>query len=212
MLIWGSGGNTVRVAAVESKDCPTCGMERNFALYLQYRYAHLYYLFSWITRREYLVACDVCKRGHSVTREEMAAHLTEDPIPFLQRSGWKIGAGILGGLIGVVALASVVMPKITENAQRPHVGDVYECTFGPQGDSAVSRYGLVRVQSVSDQAIVLVSSTESYADRKAAHDAFSAKRWKEPAYLNTDHPFEMAPTDLERFLRSGKVFNIWRED
>jgi hypothetical protein len=208
MLIWGSGRKQVRLRAAGTKPCTNCGTERSFSVLLSYSYAHLYYLFSWITRRAYLQVCDVCSKGQTIAREEAEVGLKEDPIPYLERSGWKIGAGILAALAAFLTL----MPFITANAQRPHVGDVYEALLDPRDGDAKNRYGLVRVESISDQSITLVSSREAYPDRKAVHAAFEARRWKETAYLDREHPFQLTPQNLEGFLRSGRVFNIWRED
>jgi len=208
MLVWGSGRKQVRLRAAGTKPCTNCGMERSFSVKLHYAYAHLYYLFSWITRREYLSVCDVCSRGHAMSRQDAEAGLTEDPIPFLERSGWKIGAGILAAMAALLT----VMPFITANAQRPHVGDVYEALLDPRDSDVKNRYGLVRVESISDQSITLVSSREAYPDRKTVHAAFEAKRWQETAYLDRDHPFQLTPQNLEGFLRSGRVYNIWRDD
>ncbi len=48
-IIWGSGGNSVDLGVTEHKHCEICERERPFATVLQYRYAHLYWVFSWIT-------------------------------------------------------------------------------------------------------------------------------------------------------------------
>lgn len=211
MLIWGSGSDSLRVRAASSKPCPTCGLERPFSLYLLYDYAHLYYLFSWVTKRVYLVACDICQRGTVVPRSDVGA-LPEDPIPALRRSGWKIGAGLLGGLLALALISGLVLPRISANAQRAHVGDIYECQFDRRPGETADRYGLVRIQSVSDTAISLAASRTDYADRSQAHADFVAKRWTDPGYLDTGRPFTLTPAQLERLRQSGRVFAIWRED
>jgi hypothetical protein len=116
--------------------------------------------------------------------------------------------GILAGLAAMLA----ILPAITANARHPHVRDVYEAMLDPHDGDTANRYGLVRVESIGEKSIVLVSSKEAYADQKAVHAAFEAKRWKEPAYLDKEHPFQLPPENLEVFLRRGRVFNIWRDD
>lgn len=208
MLIWGSGRNQVVLRSAGTRNCADCGTARPFSVRLHYAYVHLYYLFSCVTRREYVVSCDVCSRGQSLPREEAEAGLTEDPIPFTTRSGWKIGAGILA----CMAAGLFLLPAITANANRPHIGDVYEALLDSRSGDTTNRYGLVRIESISDKKIVLVASKEAYADQKTVHAAFEAKRWREPAYLDMAHPFELTPERLEGFVQSGRVFNIWRED
>jgi hypothetical protein len=89
MLVWGSGRKQVRLRAAGTKSCTNCGTDRSFSVKLHYAYAHVYYLFSWITRRDYLLVCDVCSHSQTLTRPDAEAGLSEDPIPFLERSGGK---------------------------------------------------------------------------------------------------------------------------
>lgn len=207
MLIWGRGSAGVRVAAAGNNDCPYCETEKPYSVYLNYRYAHLYYLFSWITQREYVRACDNCRRGKVLSRDEVKALAAVDPVPWLQRSGWMIGAG----LIGACLLFAAVLPAITANARRVHVGDVYECQFDAREGDA-NRYGLLRVQALEGEHVVMVPSKEEYADRKSADAAFEARRWKEPGYLDVGHAFRMSALELEKFASSGRVIMVWRED
>jgi hypothetical protein len=181
---------------------------RPFGLSLHYGYAHVYYLLSWVTRREYFVACDICHRGAKITRKEAEALSPADPVPTLRRSGWKIGLGVVGALVAFAA----ILPMITANAQRPHVGDVYECMFDAQEGDAKDRYGLVLVQAISENQVALVPSKAAYSDRKSAHEAFTTKQWRDPAFLDAAHSFNISPEQLQRFLSSGRVFNIWREN
>jgi len=211
MLSWGSGSGSLRVRAESTRMCAICGLGRPFSLYLCYGYAHLYYLFSWVTKREYLLACDICRHGNVVPRSAVGT-LKDDPIPALRRSGWKIGAGLLGGLLAFAVIGGAVLPRITENARRPHVGDVYECQFDRQPGATADRYGLVRIQSVGAAGVTFVPSKADYADRAGAHADFVARRWSEPEYLDTSHPFTLTAAQLERLRGSGRVFAIWREN
>jgi hypothetical protein len=207
MLIWGSGNTGIRVCANGQRECPSCKEEKPYSIYLNYSYAHLYYLFSWITKREYISACDTCRRGKVVTRDDVKALTAVDPVPWIRRSGWMLGAG----LIGACLLFAAVLPAITANAQRVHVGDVYECQFDVR-EGGGNRYGLLRVQAVEGDRVVMVPSKEMYADRKSADAAFEARRWKEPNYLDAVHAFRITALELDKFAKSGKVFVIWRED
>jgi len=206
MLIWGSGSGGLRVGAAGEGDCPHCETKKPYSIYLNYKYAHLYYLFSWITHREYIRACDNCRRGEVVRRAEAKALAPVDPIPWLRRSGWMLGAG----LIGACLLFAAILPAITANAQRVHVGDVYECQFDTREGEA-NRYGLVRVQALEGENVVLVPSKEAYADRPSADAALKARRWREPNYLDTANAFRMTTAELQKFASSGRVFMIFRD-
>ena len=87
MIIWGSGGGGGDLGQVEERSCQTCEKERPFKLFLQYRYAHLYYL-RWVTEKKYHLACDVCMRGFELKSKDVEANLKKNPIPFMTRNGW----------------------------------------------------------------------------------------------------------------------------
>jgi hypothetical protein len=103
MIIWGSGGGGADLGQVELRHCQTCEKDRPFKLFLQYRYAHLYYL-KWVTKKEYLLACDVCRRGWGLKSDEVEAKLEKNPIPFMTRYGWTF---LVGGLALVFLIANI---------------------------------------------------------------------------------------------------------
>jgi hypothetical protein len=105
MIIWGSGGDSVELGIVEHRDCEVCENERPFKLLLQYRYAHLYWVFCWITMRKYLLLCDVCYRGWELNTAEIEKTLSKDHIPFIRRWGWTF----LVGLFVVPTLLAVLI-------------------------------------------------------------------------------------------------------
>ncbi|MCZ4305549.1 hypothetical protein O4G98_12465 [Zoogloeaceae bacterium G21618-S1] len=101
MIIWGSGGGGKDLGQIELRNCPTCEKTRPFHLYIQYKYAHLYYL-RWVTSRKYHLACDVCHRGVELETKAVEAKLEKDPIPFMTRFGWTFLVGLVA--IGVLAI------------------------------------------------------------------------------------------------------------
>lgn len=87
-IIWGSGGDTVDLGVAEHRHCEVCERERPFKILLRYKYAHLYWVFSWITEKRYLLLCDVCSRGWLLNTAEIEKKLPKSPIPFIHRWGW----------------------------------------------------------------------------------------------------------------------------
>jgi hypothetical protein len=86
---------------IELRQCPTCEKERPFKLFIQYKYAHLYYL-RWVTEKKYHLACDICRRGVELNSKTVEAKLEKNPIPFMTRFGWAF----LVGLIAVIFVAA----------------------------------------------------------------------------------------------------------
>lgn len=100
MIIWGSGGDVVNLGQVETRRCEICERDRPFSLMLRYRYAHLYYVFSWITEKKYLFLCSICSRGWELDSKKIEANLGKMPIPFVRR---------YGALVGLAAVACVIL-------------------------------------------------------------------------------------------------------
>jgi hypothetical protein len=104
-IIWGSGGNSIDLGVVEHQHCETCERERPFRTILHYRYAHLYWVFSFLTKKEYLLLCDICSRGWTLNTAEVEKTLTKNPIPFIRQWGWTILVGliVIPSTVGVVS-------------------------------------------------------------------------------------------------------------
>jgi hypothetical protein len=99
MIIWGSGGGGKDLGQVELRHCEICEKERPFKLFLQYKYAHLYYL-RWVTEKKYHLACDICQRGCELNSKDVESKFEKNPIPFMTRYGWAF----LVGFIAIVIL------------------------------------------------------------------------------------------------------------
>ena len=101
MIIWGSGGDTLRLGEAGVAHCSTCEKERGFKNVLSYRYAHLWYVFCWVTEKAYYTVCDACGRGPKQDAKTMEAQLGKSPIPAHRRFGGLV-------LLGLVVLAVIV--------------------------------------------------------------------------------------------------------
>lgn len=110
MIIWGSGGHDIDLGQVETTRCSICEKDRPFKLHLQYRYAHLYYIFSWITEKKYLLLCDVCSRGWKLNTKEVEATFKKHPIPFMKRFGWLFLVGPLFAILLIGILGPIFSP------------------------------------------------------------------------------------------------------
>jgi hypothetical protein len=96
MIIWGSGGDVVNLGVLETRHCEVCEKDRPFKIILQYRYWGLYWIFNVVTKKNYLLICDVCSRGWEIDAGKLEPQLTTVPIPFMRRYGILILIGIFG--------------------------------------------------------------------------------------------------------------------
>jgi len=89
MIIFGQISEHLRLGPTNSRACPACRQEQPFSLLLEYDYAHLYYLFGFVTRRRFRVACDRCGNVWKASEKEIAEArpLARGAVPFLHRWG-----------------------------------------------------------------------------------------------------------------------------
>ncbi|MBS1808749.1 MAG: hypothetical protein JST84_11200 [Acidobacteria bacterium] len=97
MIIWGMDSDVKHISGAGLNHCETCERKRPFNVILQYRFAYLYYIFAWVTSKQYFLTCEVCQRGWKLNQKTVEANLEQNPIPFLHRYGWSF-------LVGLVAL------------------------------------------------------------------------------------------------------------
>ena len=99
MLVFGSGSNSVVVEPLGTHHCSTCGTVRPFHLVLWYRFWHFYYIFRLVVEEKYSRACEICGRGETLTKAQVAAQLSESPLTVWQRFGCLIWFAFLAVII-----------------------------------------------------------------------------------------------------------------
>jgi hypothetical protein len=171
MIVWGTGGDVVQLGAAGQGECQSCERERNFRNVLAYRYAHIWYLFSWVTQKQYMTVCEACNRGFQHDSKSFEAKLGKSPIPFYRR----FGGLVLLGLIGVFVLVGILA---SQNAARhdvallagPQVGDRYSVDLGEvvPGGFEGKAYGVVRVSGVEGGQVTLEVPQTGYDQWRGA--------------------------------------------
>lgn len=104
MIVWGSGGDVINLGAFDTRRCDACEKERPFNITLQYRYWGLYWVFNFVTKKQYLLTCDVCSRGREIEASKIEPHLASIPIPFMRRYGLVTFIGVIVGLFLLASL------------------------------------------------------------------------------------------------------------
>jgi len=206
MLIWGSGGGHALIGPAGTGQCDNCSAVRPFNFGVNYRYAHLWYLFSFLTRREYVRLCSVCDRGTKVSRDEALDNGGTEAIPFLRRWGWTIGA-VLVAVIAVVGTTATIESnkRIDAYLAQPNVGDVYLADIS-RVTPAFSRhpvYGLMKITVIKPGSVTVVVANSGYDRIKGARRDFNSSTARGVAnYFDTSDPIELSSAKL-RELRSA---------
>jgi hypothetical protein len=113
MIIWGTGGKHLDLGKVNHQHCETCGAHRDYHLMLNYRYFHLYWFMTVVTKREYFILCQICSRGWGIKPAAAKELLPggKSPIPFWTEYGLVtifgtlFGLGMVSSLVGAIARA-----------------------------------------------------------------------------------------------------------
>ena len=96
MLIWGARTESRDLGLAETKHCETCEKERPFKLILQYKYAHLWYVFQWVFKKK-TFCCVMCAHAESSWMQRRLRWASRE-IPFLDvaaTAGWFLSACLL---------------------------------------------------------------------------------------------------------------------
>jgi hypothetical protein len=105
VIIWGTGGDMVNLGVLDTRHCDACEKERPFNIVLQYRYFGFYYIFNFVTKKKYLLICNVCSRGWELDAGKLEPRLQNAPIPFMRRYGILV---LIGAIAGIIAFSFVI--------------------------------------------------------------------------------------------------------
>lgn len=212
MLIWGSGGDSKDLGLIETKHCETCEKDRPFKLFLQYRYAHLWYLFAWVSQKKYLSLCDVCSRGVQLDTKQTESTMKSNPIPFQKRYGWTFLVGLIVFLVGFGALvrnqhyadqqAYVSDPQVNDL----YVGDLSRLTNSTDRAAA---YGVMRIKSINGDNIELWLPKLAYSKAEGAEKDVRTSKVGDD-YFSTD-THTLSKSELAAKYDGGAISNILRK-
>jgi hypothetical protein len=195
MIIWGSKGEVADLGPRESKQCPTCERERTFKLMLQYKVRHVWYVFKWITDKQYALVCDVCHRGQQLVTKTVEEKIGKPPIPFMSRWGWTFLVGLVacGFLFGAVENLKERAHTQTYFA-APQRNDLYLVNVASllKSPESPSMYAVLRVRSVSADGIEFDAAKMFYNRVNGARNDLRDRRVADAGY------FAAAPVVITR--------------
>lgn len=213
MLIWGSRTVSNDLGQEEVKACPTCEKERPFHLYAQYRLHHIWYLFKWVTQRQYLRLCEICHRGTEVAAETLAPDVARAGVPLFHRFSWTILPALLA--VGIAFGILDDQRRDRRNAEliaAPKVGDYYAADIarlGRSGGDDKYRYGVMKVRSVSADNVEFVLPRVGYSKISGALKELTSPDADKADNYGTS-AVQVPKADLKALLDSGVMHSIKR--
>lgn len=211
MLIWGSKGAVADLGVQAHHHCATCERERPFKLALQYKIHHLYYLFKWVSSKQYLLVCEVCQRGSQLVAKDVESKLTKNPIPVMHRFGWVLLVALIGLVIVVGKFADDERgQRVSTLAAAPAVGDLYVVNLNKLTNESGTTYGVMRVLRVADGQVEFQLPRMGYNKLKGAtRDAGDAAKLSGPGYFE-DKTIVLPQSVIQTWSSQGSIHDIER--
>ena len=100
MIVWGSKGFSRNLlSGYRVAHCEVCEKDRHYKLALVYKIWGLWWIFNFVTERQYMVVCEICERGWELEADKFEKSIKEDgaksPIPFMHRYGLLVLIGFI---------------------------------------------------------------------------------------------------------------------
>jgi hypothetical protein len=212
MIVWGKKGHVANLGSQGSRHCPVCEKERPFHLMLQYTVHHIWYVFKWVSGKQYGTVCEVCQRGDKLDAKAVESKLEKSPIPFGARWGWAF----LAGLIAIVAVFGALDDSSRGSDREkyfaePHTGDRYVVNVASLMKAPQSKYlyGVLRVRAVRPDAIEFDAPTVFYSGTSGPNKDLRNGKLAEPGYF-APTPLVLSRDDLARIHQEHAIHSIER--
>ncbi|WP_028104324.1 hypothetical protein [Pseudoduganella violaceinigra] len=211
MIIWGSKGEAVVLDAHEHKHCPTCEKERKFLLQLQYKVSHIWYIFKWVSSKQYVRVCEICLRGDRLVAKSVEERFGKPPIPFMSRWSWVFLAALVAG-IGVFGSieSSNRSSQVQMFAAAPAKNDIYVLNISSlmKAPESSYMYGVLRVKSVDGNNIEFDAPRVTYNKVTGATKDVDGGKVARPDYF--DGSLVLSKADITRLQNEGAIHSIER--
>lgn len=104
--IFSSGTGTINCGTVESQDCDICKRKRRFYIILEYKYWSIYWIFNFLTNKQFSMHCTICGRNWELLGDEEPT-IKEYPIPMIDRAGCLRGVIIFAIFLVLITIVEL---------------------------------------------------------------------------------------------------------
>lgn len=171
-FIWGTGGGRSDEGNIGIHQCEVCNNQAQFNAAVYYRYFHFWYIFSFLTSRQYIYECSHCSNGYSIKAAEFKKNFPKNHIPFFRKFSWLICLVIIAVLIGMASISSGQhQAEVESYIASPAVNDIYVADFAKIEDSGYNdktkAYGAMKLNRViTEGTYYFAISTHGYEKEK----------------------------------------------
>lgn len=212
MFVWGSKGGVADLGPQASRHCPVCEKERNFRLMLQYKVSHVWYVFKWVSEKQYAIVCEVCHRGERLVARVVEAQLGKPKIPTTSRRAWMVVAATIACLVVLGSLGASRQAERTNGfLASPRINDIYVINVSPlqKAPQSLAMYGLLRVRKVDGDRLEFDTPAVVYEQVTRATRDLRDGKLADPGYF-VAAPLVLSRGELKALRRSGTLYSIER--
>jgi hypothetical protein len=211
-ISWGAHGALSQVGESEALHCSHCETETHWSTMVSYTVRHVYWLFRWTTDRTLYRMCGNCLGTEYLPDEAVGPQAVKAAIPFMDRRGWTIGAGIIASIFGLGSIA--VAQDASDNhafLQAPRSGDVYEVDLARMlaKPEAPVMYSAMRVVKVHPEAVEVELADLFYSDRRGVERDMRERKTRYPGYYRPERAV-FARASLDRMHAEGVILDVER--
>lgn len=211
-ISWGSSGALAQVGESEVMNCSRCDSDTNWSTMVSYTVRHVYWLFRWTTDRTLYRMCGNCLGVEYLDDNAVQPASVKQAIPFMDRRGWTIGAGIIASIFGLGSVA--VAQDASQNqsfVQAPRTGDVYEVDLARIFDNPEKpvMYSAMRVVDVKPGAVEVEIADGFYDDLRGVQRDVREHRTSNPGYFRGER-VEIQTAALNRMFAEGAILDVER--
>ena len=210
MLVWGSKVGMADLGPQASRQCPVCEKERSFRLMLRYKVSHVWYVFKWVSAKQYGLVCEVCQRGEDLLTQAVEAKLGKPKIPTGSSRAWMVVAAAFVGLV-VLGLLDGSRERTKGLLAAPQKSDLYVVNLSSllKSPQALAMYGLLRVRSVNGDRVDFDTPAIAYDKLSAVDKDLRSGKLADPAYFSGE-PLALTRDKLADLQRNGALHSIQR--
>jgi hypothetical protein len=211
-ISWGKQGKLAQVGDNEIMNCSNCQVDTIWTTMVSYTVRHVYWLFRWTTDRTVYRVCGNCFGEEYLEGEAIRPGAVKAAIPFMDRRGWTVGAGILASLFGLGTIAAA--QDMRENQailQAPRPGDVYEVDLARILDNpeAPVMYSAMRVVEVKADSVEVELANSYFKERRGVDGDVMEGKTSYPGYYRPER-MKLAKASLNRMQAEGVIFDVER--
>lgn len=196
-----------------NRTCQICDSTQKFNLVVDYRYRHAWYLFGFVTKRDYRFICCCCHNGFVAQKTDYRGKLGKDPIPFMRRRGGLVACVLLVALIAFAVFEGASHDKVSVSLlAAPQIGDIYfadlsKITHGYENSPVFGAMKLVAINGSHERFIIAKSG---YGKKKRLRSDVRTEVVRADSYYDTNDVVELSPEKIVELNAVGVIYDVMR--